>query len=336
MGPVVWTYALPDALGSVRQETDATGTVTAAREWSPYGVEVGTAQAGGLQTGLGYTGEWFDTSVGMAYLRARWYDGDTGRFTSPDPVVPDFYTPQGTHRYVYVENNAINLIDPTGLSSVAKEWCREHGWSEPALSAFCKPAVSGNLRARWNLYRSLALGGDLWMNWDVGAMLLNHHIGAGDGGQSLGQPVFLLEHRDWLLNGPEDNDAYQGLLYRFVSLLSGPFKDTCSPPIPVRTVLRSGVITPVVSTDIGVALGKHYLNVQFDAMVWPASRMVEYNAFFFVHDIHDFDPLKKLDLKGSGGIGEIPHEWIISLENNGWAAIFDIYLAWDEKGTIAW
>jgi YD repeat-containing protein len=53
-----WTYYLPDALGSVRQETDENGTVTADREWTPYGVEVG-----GVQAGLGYTGEWHDAGL---------------------------------------------------------------------------------------------------------------------------------------------------------------------------------------------------------------------------------------------------------------------------------
>jgi len=49
----------PDGLGSMRQETDGAGAVVSAREWSPYGVEVGAAQAG-----LGYTG------VGSAELAA--------------------------------------------------------------------------------------------------------------------------------------------------------------------------------------------------------------------------------------------------------------------------
>jgi YD repeat-containing protein len=49
----VWAYYLSDALGSVRQEVDATGAVTGNRKWMPYGVEIGAAQAG-----LGYTGEW--------------------------------------------------------------------------------------------------------------------------------------------------------------------------------------------------------------------------------------------------------------------------------------
>jgi YD repeat-containing protein len=64
-----WAYYLPDGLGSVRQVTDETGAVVSAREWTPYGVEVGSTQAG-----LGYTGEWSDAALGMTYLRARWYD----------------------------------------------------------------------------------------------------------------------------------------------------------------------------------------------------------------------------------------------------------------------
>jgi len=97
-----WTFVLPDALGSVRQETDATGAVTAMREWSPYGEEVG-----GAQTGLGYTGEWWDDAVGLQYLRARWYDGTTGRFTQRDPVATSTF-------YRYASNNPINRVDPSG------------------------------------------------------------------------------------------------------------------------------------------------------------------------------------------------------------------------------
>jgi len=96
-----WTFVLPDALGSVRQETDA-GAVTAAREWSPYGEEIG-----GAQTGLGFTGEWFDAGVGLTYLWARWYDGGTGRFTQSDTLMQ-------TPMYRYASNNPVNRVDPTG------------------------------------------------------------------------------------------------------------------------------------------------------------------------------------------------------------------------------
>jgi len=106
MGQIGWTYALPDALGSVRQEADANGGVSAAREWSPYGEEIG-----GGQTGLGYTGEWFDAGVGLTYLRARWYDGATGRFTQIDPLFA--FTP-----YLYANNNPVKFVDPSGFRGI--------------------------------------------------------------------------------------------------------------------------------------------------------------------------------------------------------------------------
>jgi len=101
-----WTYYLPDALGSVRQATDGAGAVVSAREWSPYGVEVSSAQAG-----LGYTGEWFDNSTGLVYLRARWYDVGAGRFTRRDPARLE------ENLYLYASGDPIDRIDPLGLLS---------------------------------------------------------------------------------------------------------------------------------------------------------------------------------------------------------------------------
>ena len=123
-----WTYYLPDGLGSVRQEVDENGAVVAAREWTPYGVEVGTAQAG-----LGYTGEWQDAyrDIGLTYLRARWYRPEDARFLSPDPIIPDYRNPQSINRFAYVRGNPTNWIDPTGLNGVEAgnlEYSCRCGW----------------------------------------------------------------------------------------------------------------------------------------------------------------------------------------------------------------
>jgi RHS repeat-associated protein len=104
-----WTYYLPDALGSIRQETDGTGAVTDSREWTPFGVEVGAAQEG-----LGFTGEWWDPKVGLVYLRARWYDSGVGRFTRHDPWKGNYRQPLTMNPYLYALASPANYTDPTG------------------------------------------------------------------------------------------------------------------------------------------------------------------------------------------------------------------------------
>ncbi|MEM2125663.1 MAG: RHS repeat-associated core domain-containing protein [Candidatus Methanosuratincola sp.] len=108
-----WRYVLPDALGSVRQVADGAGTVAAVREWEPYGVEVG-----GWQAGLGYTGEWQDAAVGLVYLRARWLDTATGRFTQRDRWEGDRRQPVTLQPYLYVNDNPTTYVDPEGLAPV--------------------------------------------------------------------------------------------------------------------------------------------------------------------------------------------------------------------------
>ncbi|MDY7077589.1 MAG: RHS repeat-associated core domain-containing protein, partial [Chloroflexota bacterium] len=105
-----WAYHLPDALGSVRQAADGAGGVASSREWTPFGVELGGGQAG-----LGYTGEWWDADVGLLYLRARWYDGQVGRFTRQDPFPGFPKRPQSQNSYPYTTDNPINATDPAGL-----------------------------------------------------------------------------------------------------------------------------------------------------------------------------------------------------------------------------
>jgi RHS repeat-associated protein len=107
-----WAYELPDGLGSVRQLSDAQGNIIQRYEYSPFG-EVLAAQ-GQRPSALQYTGEQKDLDTGLIYLRARWYDPATGRFTTRDPFPGFAVLPQTLHPYVYVGNNPVNLVDPSG------------------------------------------------------------------------------------------------------------------------------------------------------------------------------------------------------------------------------
>ncbi len=111
-------YFLTDALGSVRQLTNATGSVTLAKAYDPYGVltqvSTGSTNASGAsQTDYGYTGEF--QANDLVYLRARHYAPSMGRFLSRDTWEGDANRPLSFNRWGYVEGNPINLVDPTGM-----------------------------------------------------------------------------------------------------------------------------------------------------------------------------------------------------------------------------
>ena len=110
-------YFLGDALGSVRQLTDASGEVTLANAYEPYGVLAQTA--GSAHTSYGFTGEFTDPS-GMVYLRARYYSPSDGRFLTRDTWMGEYNRPLSLNRWGYVEGNPVNYVDPTGQSPCDK------------------------------------------------------------------------------------------------------------------------------------------------------------------------------------------------------------------------
>lgn len=104
-------YFLGDALGSVRQLTSASGAVTLAQSYDPYGVKI--ASSGAATSTFGYTGEQTD-ATGMIYLRARYYAPNMGRFMSRDTWGGDESRPMSFNRWSYTKGNPVNYIDPTG------------------------------------------------------------------------------------------------------------------------------------------------------------------------------------------------------------------------------
>nr|WP_246427514.1 S8 family serine peptidase [Paenibacillus phyllosphaerae] len=64
-----------------------------------------------------YSGEMWDTSTSLQYLRARWYDPSEGRFINEDTYEGNLTNPLSLNLYSYVENNPLIKIDPTGHTS---------------------------------------------------------------------------------------------------------------------------------------------------------------------------------------------------------------------------
>ena len=61
-----------------------------------------------------YRGEQFDSDLGLYYLRARYYNPQTGRFISRDPDDGKSYDPKTLHKYLYAGGDPVNRIDPMG------------------------------------------------------------------------------------------------------------------------------------------------------------------------------------------------------------------------------
>ena len=108
-------YFLGDALGSVRQLTNARGAVTLARSYQPYGSVMSSAGTG--TTNYNFTGEWRDAGTNLLYLRARYYSFTQGRFLTADTWAGDYQRPLSLNKWNYVHGNPINSADPTG------HWC---------------------------------------------------------------------------------------------------------------------------------------------------------------------------------------------------------------------
>ena len=120
-GQALWYHA--DALGSVRLLTDDSGAVNRRYRYDSFGQPrsqpgMTGATAGASRNLFLFTGREWDAELGLYFYRARHYDPSTGRFLQPDPVWNPG-NPSSLNRYVYVQNNPVNLRDPSGLDPYA-------------------------------------------------------------------------------------------------------------------------------------------------------------------------------------------------------------------------
>ena len=110
----VWTpsFYSYDGMGSVRQLTNAAGAVTDTYEYDAFGNQI--SHTGSTLNNYLYRGEQWDPDLGLYYLRARYYNPNTGRFMSRDPLNGNRRSPASLHKYIYARGNPVNRIDPSG------------------------------------------------------------------------------------------------------------------------------------------------------------------------------------------------------------------------------
>ena len=101
-------WYLYNSHGDVTALTDSSGNIVRNYDYNAFGVQKTNIDAVD-QNPYRYCGEYYDTESGYTYLRARYYDADTGRFVSEDSAN------DGNNWYVYCGNDPVNMADPTGM-----------------------------------------------------------------------------------------------------------------------------------------------------------------------------------------------------------------------------
>ena len=99
-----------DHLGSIRKLTDSSGVVANSYDYDSYGKLESIIE--GVANPFTYTGRERDLESGLYFYRARYYDPETGRFISQDPIG---FSGRDPNLFRYVRGNPANFIDPFGL-----------------------------------------------------------------------------------------------------------------------------------------------------------------------------------------------------------------------------
>ncbi len=106
-------YFISDHLGTGQLLVNDTQVVVWQGENTPFGET--TVVVDQVGNSFRFPGQYYDAETGLYYTWNRYYDPQTGRFISADPI--GLYG--GLNLYAYVNANPINYIDPDGLNPVA-------------------------------------------------------------------------------------------------------------------------------------------------------------------------------------------------------------------------
>jgi RHS repeat-associated protein len=108
-------YYYTNTLHSAAAITDAHGNVVERTYYAPYGRVLNRP----MRDGPGYTGHEEDPATGLVYMQQRYYDAQSGRFLSVDPVLP-MGDGANFNRYWYASDNPYRYTDPFGEQSVGE------------------------------------------------------------------------------------------------------------------------------------------------------------------------------------------------------------------------
>ncbi len=117
-------YVLPDEKGSTQVITDNQGNIVETRDYYPFGDTSFVSSSQDIDYNYTFTGKEEDQENNLQYFEQRYYDNETGRFTTLDPILNNLNStdkllkiltnPQRLNSYSYALNNPVSLVDPDG------------------------------------------------------------------------------------------------------------------------------------------------------------------------------------------------------------------------------
>jgi RHS repeat-associated protein len=143
-GQLLWYYDVTagysvyfyhfDNIGTTLAMTNGSGAITDKYAYEPFGKIL--AHQGISVQPFTFLGKWGvrQENANIYHARARYYDAFLGRFISREPIFPQIADPNALNPYQYAENNPLNYMDITGMTS---EW---GGDSEAAIAQMVRTA----------------------------------------------------------------------------------------------------------------------------------------------------------------------------------------------------
>ena len=105
-------YLHDDMLGTPQLATDSSQNIAWQASYEPFGA---ASVSGTITQNLRLPGQFFDLESGVNHNGFRNYVPDIGRYAEPDPLGR---LGSGNNLYVYVGDNPINLVDPSGCAVI--------------------------------------------------------------------------------------------------------------------------------------------------------------------------------------------------------------------------
>ena len=148
-GQASFAYLHHDHLQTPLQATDKAGNVVWAASYNAFGkaaitTPAATANNPTINLNLRLPGQYLDEETGLHYNWHRYYDGDTGRYVTADPIG----LIGGINRYSYLTANPLTNADPPGLYCITANrftTCEYPGG--PSFKIPAQPGFPANLNS---------------------------------------------------------------------------------------------------------------------------------------------------------------------------------------------